>query len=120
MASTTPPAPTNGDRIKKFLGIPADDRLDDTEYYNDGSFVESEPTTQDFLNEIRPTVQGTLRYLRELFPFVNWIFHYNLTWLLGDFIAGVTVGFVVVPVSTAVSWCPKTLALSTDTDEMWE
>ncbi|KAK3400223.1 sulfate permease 2 [Sordaria brevicollis] len=93
MASTT----TAGDRIKKFLGIPADEKLDDTAYYDDGSFVESEPTAQDFLNEIRPTVQGTLTYLRELFPFINWIFHYNLTWLLGDFIAGVTVGFVVVP-----------------------
>ncbi|EAA28274.3 hypothetical protein GE21DRAFT_6078 [Neurospora crassa] len=93
MASTS----TAGDRIKKFLGIPADERLNDTACYVDGSFVESEPTTQDFLNEIRPTVQGTLNYLRELFPFVNWIFHYNLTWLLGDFIAGVTVGFVVVP-----------------------
>ncbi|KAK3955850.1 sulfate transporter family-domain-containing protein [Pseudoneurospora amorphoporcata] len=94
MASTTT---TAGDRIKKFLGIPSDEKLDDTEYYNDGSFVESEPTTQDFLNEIRPTVQGTVNYVRELFPFINWIFHYNLTWLLGDFIAGVTVGFVVVP-----------------------
>jgi len=28
---------------------------------------------------------------------LDWIFHYNLTWLFGDFIAGVTVGFVVIP-----------------------
>ena len=97
MASTS----TAGDRIKRFLGVPADEKLDDTHYYDDGSFVESEPTTLDFLNEIRPTVQSTISYLRELFPFVNWILHYNLTWLLGDFIAGVTVGFVVVPVSDA-------------------
>jgi sodium-independent sulfate anion transporter 11 len=32
-----------------------------------------------------------------LFPFWNWIFHYNLTWLFGDVVAGVTVGFVVIP-----------------------
>nr|AAA33615.1 sulfate permease II [Neurospora crassa] len=63
MASTS-----TGETVKKFLGIPADERLNDTACYVDGSFVESEPTTQDFLNEIRPTVQGTLNYLRELFP----------------------------------------------------
>jgi sodium-independent sulfate anion transporter 11 len=42
-------------------------------------------------------MSATQRYLRSLFPFLDWIFHYNLTWLFGDVVAGVTVGFVVIP-----------------------
>ena len=38
-------------------------------------------------------------YVARLFPFTNWILHYNLTWALGDLIAGLTVGMVVVPQS---------------------
>ncbi|KAL8286568.1 hypothetical protein RQP46_004585 [Phenoliferia psychrophenolica] len=36
-------------------------------------------------------------YVKTLFPFTRWITHYNLTWALGDLIAGLTVGIVVVP-----------------------
>lgn len=36
-------------------------------------------------------------YLCSFFPIVTWIHRYNLTWLLSDIIAGVTVGIVVVP-----------------------
>ncbi|AEO70735.1 uncharacterized protein THITE_2122443 [Thermothielavioides terrestris NRRL 8126] len=86
------------DRLKRFLGIdPEQYRHDDSVFHDDGSYIEEEPSVKDALLDLVPTVRGTLSYLRELFPFVNWIFHYNLTWLLGDFIAGVTVGFVVVP-----------------------
>ncbi|KAI0194283.1 sulfate permease [Xylaria flabelliformis] len=60
-------------------------------------YYETEPTVKEYLFEHRPTLAGIGRYLYSLFPFLNWIFHYNLTWLLGDLIAGITVGFVVVP-----------------------
>ncbi|KAI1757551.1 sulfate permease [Xylaria castorea] len=60
-------------------------------------YYETEPTVKEYLFEHRPTLAGVGRYLYSLFPFLNWIFHYNLTWLLGDLIAGITVGFVVVP-----------------------
>ncbi|KAF5135622.1 hypothetical protein DV495_000685 [Geotrichum candidum] len=36
-------------------------------------------------------------YLFSLFPIAHWIYRYNLTWLYGDLIAGLTVGAVVVP-----------------------
>lgn len=88
---------TFGDRVKRFLGIDPEDRLDDSAYFEDGSFLESEVSTKDFLLGFVPTGAGISRYLHELFPFLGWIFHYNLTWLLGDLIAGITVGFVVVP-----------------------
>ncbi|KAH9905743.1 sulfate permease 2 [Xylariomycetidae sp. FL2044] len=60
-------------------------------------YYESEPSVKQYLQDHVPTLGGAQRYLRSLFPFLDWIFHYNLTWLGGDFIAGVTVGFVVIP-----------------------
>lgn len=38
-------------------------------------------------------------YLRSLFPFIEWVPRYNLTWLLADLVAGITVGMVLVPQS---------------------
>jgi sodium-independent sulfate anion transporter 11 len=78
----------HGDRVKRFFGIDPDETIDDSAYFDDGSFIETEPSVKDALLELFPSINGIVRYLRELFPFLNWIFHYNLTWLLGDFIAG--------------------------------
>lgn len=38
---------------------------------------------------------------------MDWIFHYNMTWLFGDVIAGVTVGFVVIPQGMAYALLAK-------------
>ncbi|EIW60605.1 sulfate permease [Trametes versicolor FP-101664 SS1] len=43
--------------------------------------------------------RGALRYVESLFPIVGWITRYNLGWLYGDVVAGLTVGIVVVPQS---------------------
>ncbi|EAQ87322.1 hypothetical protein CHGG_03941 [Chaetomium globosum CBS 148.51] len=88
---------TRTDRVKRFFGIDPALAVDDSAFHADDSYVEEEPSVADALLYLFPTIPGTVAYLKELFPFVGWIFHYNLTWLLGDFIAGVTVGFVVVP-----------------------
>ncbi|KAF1944688.1 sulfate permease-like protein [Clathrospora elynae] len=61
------------------------------------TYVEREPTAKEWLSQFKPSGGAAKRYLRSLFPFLDWIFHYNLTWLFGDVIAGVTVGFVVIP-----------------------
>lgn len=42
-------------------------------------------------------VQRLKQYVISLFPIAQWIYRYNLTWLYGDLIAGLTVGCVVVP-----------------------
>lgn len=42
-------------------------------------------------------VQRVKEYLISLFPIFGWITRYNLGWLTGDVIAGLTVGMVVVP-----------------------
>ncbi|KAI1910399.1 hypothetical protein LOZ53_006325 [Ophidiomyces ophidiicola] len=71
------------------------------------TFVENEPTAAEWLLKGRPTIAATKRYVWSLFPFWSWIFHYNFTWLLGDLIAGITVGFVVVPQGMAYALLAK-------------
>ncbi|KAB8272359.1 sulfate transporter family-domain-containing protein [Aspergillus minisclerotigenes] len=61
------------------------------------SYLEPEPTPAEWLKEICPSWHQVGRYFYNLFPFLSWITRYNLQWLLGDMIAGVTVGAVVVP-----------------------
>ncbi|KAH9951374.1 sulfate permease [Amylocystis lapponica] len=46
-----------------------------------------------------PSARYALDYVESLFPIVGWITRYNLGWLYGDVIAGLTVGIVVVPQS---------------------
>ncbi|KAI9835163.1 MAG: hypothetical protein M1819_002533 [Sarea resinae] len=65
------------------------------------TYVEEEPTSEEWLRDTLPSPQALLHYLYSLFPFTHWIGRYNLTWLVGDLIAGVTVGAVVVPQSMA-------------------
>ncbi|EPQ58456.1 sulfate permease [Gloeophyllum trabeum ATCC 11539] len=43
--------------------------------------------------------QDLINYLTSLFPILGWITRYNLGWLTGDVIAGLTVGMVLVPQS---------------------
>jgi sodium-independent sulfate anion transporter 11 len=81
-------SPKRTDGIKRFFGIDPDQALDDSALYDDGAYTEEEPSVKEALFELFPTIPGTLNYLNTLFPFLGWIFHYNLTWLLGDVIAG--------------------------------
>jgi solute carrier family 26 (sodium-independent sulfate anion transporter), member 11 len=65
------------------------------------TYVEGEPTTLEWMTEVLPTAPDFIRYLHNLFPFTHWITRYNAQWLIGDLVAGITVGFVVVPQSMA-------------------
>ncbi|KAH0439693.1 sulfate permease ii [Colletotrichum camelliae] len=99
--------PNAGRVLAKGLGIDVDARYRNeprkavqsaAASFNDvEQYEEREPTVAEFIEAHRPTIPGTLTYIKSLFPFWQWIFHYNATWLLGDIIAGVTVGFVVIP-----------------------
>lgn len=64
------------------------------------AYIDREPSVRDFIKEITPTRHDVATYLKSLFPFVEWLPRYNGTWLLGDAVAGITVGCVVVPQST--------------------
>jgi len=62
-----------------------------------GTYVEEEPTTLEWARETIPNGQEFREYCYSLFPFLHWIGAYNLQWLAGDLVAGITIGAVVVP-----------------------
>lgn len=61
------------------------------------SYFEDEPTILRYLQEQVPGRKEVIEYSKSLFPFIYWIGNYNLQWLMGDLVAGITVGAVVVP-----------------------
>ncbi|KAI0164717.1 sulfate permease [Xylariaceae sp. FL1272] len=61
------------------------------------SFIEDQPSVREVLHDLVPTKQDTVDYIWSLFPFLHWIGFYNLQWFLGDLVAGITIGAVVVP-----------------------
>ncbi|KAK8088897.1 sulfate permease [Apiospora hydei] len=76
-----------GHGLAKVLGI----KLDAPESARD------EVTRGRWLSELVPTGDEVLAYIKSLFPFLSWIGFYNVQWLLGDLVAGITIGAVVVP-----------------------
>jgi len=65
------------------------------------TYVEEEPKTIDWLRSLVPSRRDAFNYVHNLFPFTKWILRYNVQWLIGDLVAGITVGAVVVPQSMA-------------------
>src|SRR5689334_9986861 len=51
-------------------------------------YIEDEPTVKEYFQEIIPSLKDVRDYIARLFPFRSWIGKYNLTWALGDLIAG--------------------------------
>ncbi|KAI9845808.1 MAG: Sulfate permease 2 [Sclerophora amabilis] len=66
-----------------------------------GTFVEDEPGSWEWFWAVLPSPRQMAQYGHNLFPFTHWITRYNVQWLIGDLIAGITVGAVVVPQSMA-------------------
>ncbi|KAH7134413.1 sulfate transporter family-domain-containing protein [Dactylonectria macrodidyma] len=64
-------------------------------------YLEDEPSVSEWFKELAPTRHGVAQYVQELFPFATWITRYGFNWLLGDVIAGITIGLVVVPQAMA-------------------
>lgn len=54
------------------------------------TFVEQEPTSIEWITSIAPTPHTFINWAYHLFPFTHWIGRYNLTWLVGDLIAGMS------------------------------
>lgn len=64
-------------------------------------YIEHDITVLEWIHSLFPSRNGFLNYLKSLFPCIDWIPRYNWRWLLGDSIAGLTVGLVVVPQAMA-------------------
>lgn len=65
------------------------------------TYHEQEPTVGEYLRSLAPTRRCASNYVHDLFPSAQWLPRYNWRWLLGDAIAGLTIGFVVVPQAMA-------------------
>jgi hypothetical protein len=65
------------------------------------AYIEHDITVLEWIRSLLPSKDGGLNYLKSLFPCIDWIPRYNWRWLLGDSIAGLTVGLVVVPQAMA-------------------
>jgi sodium-independent sulfate anion transporter 11 len=52
------------------------------------TYVESEPTVQEWVRDRTPSGRDAINYFWSLFPFTHWIGFYNTQWLLGDLVAG--------------------------------
>ncbi|KAH6675584.1 sulfate transporter family-domain-containing protein [Halenospora varia] len=61
------------------------------------TYVEEEPRSIEWVQDTIPSGHELVEYCRSLFPFLAWIGSYNLQWLAGDLVAGITIGAVVVP-----------------------
>lgn len=61
------------------------------------SFVEEEPKAIEWIQSVTPTGKDVAHYFYNLFPFIHWLPRYNTQWLIGDLVAGITIGAVVVP-----------------------
>lgn len=61
------------------------------------TYVEQEPSSAEWLRDHIPSTHQVGLYFYNLFPFLRWIGRYNMQWFLGDLVAGLTVGCVVVP-----------------------
>ncbi|KAJ9614509.1 hypothetical protein H2200_002646 [Cladophialophora chaetospira] len=97
-----------GQGLAKVLGIKTDYRKDavtrgESTYSvsTADTYVEEEPHSIDWIKDLFPTGRQWAVYFRSLFPFTHWIGRYNVQWLIGDLVAGITVGCVVVPQSMA-------------------
>lgn len=105
-------APNAAGRVAaKALGIKLDNRNEHHDPVGAGhgvnAYEERDITVAEWFSRFKPSASGFKRYIISLFPFWNWIFHYNFTWLAGDVIAGVTVGFVVIPQGMAYALLAK-------------
>lgn len=87
-----------GETLAKALGIKLEDP--DTDNVTRGesvfsthttdSFIEQQPTSAEWIEEITPSGQDMANYIKSLFPFLSWIGFYNLQWFLGDLVAGLS------------------------------
>ncbi len=71
-------------------------------------YCEPSPTVKNWLrSKMKNPNQKIKNYFLSFFPFLTWIYRYNLAWFWGDLIAGLTVGAVVIPQSMAYAGLAK-------------
>jgi sodium-independent sulfate anion transporter 11 len=69
--------------------------------HQNSGYIEPTPSVGGWFKSKTPSKNSSITYITDTFPFLKWIRNYNLQWLLGDLIAGLTVGAVIIPKSMA-------------------
>ncbi|KAK0391336.1 hypothetical protein NLU13_0837 [Sarocladium strictum] len=64
-------------------------------------YLEQEPSVGEWIRELVPSREGIAHYVVSLFPSAIWVPRYRTAWLVGDIVAGITIGLVVVPQALA-------------------
>lgn len=85
-----------GHGLARVLGIKLDDLNPDRVTRGESAFsvssgdtyVEAQPTIEDWVREHTPSGPQIVQYFLSLFPFLKWIHRYNFQWLIGDLVAG--------------------------------
>ncbi|KAL7411309.1 sulfate permease [Mrakia frigida] len=85
-----PSRPTNDNKLKRLGKWVIGYKEDEAEIISSSSYLKE--LTQN-------PGEGVKNYVKSLFPFITWLPQYNLQWAIGDLIAGITVGMVLVPQS---------------------
>ncbi|KAI8893259.1 sulfate transporter family-domain-containing protein [Globomyces pollinis-pini] len=61
----------------------------------------SEKVTTYLKSTVHELPKSSVTFIKDRFPFIQWLPKYNRTWLFGDLIAGLTVGMLVIPQALA-------------------
>jgi hypothetical protein len=83
-------------------------RIAQDEYFtslSNDTYLDKEPTVGGYFKSIAPSKLDVLHYVADTFPCSKWMFSYNLQWFLGDLVAGITVGAVVIPQVSRLLLC---------------
>jgi sodium-independent sulfate anion transporter 11 len=60
------------------------------------AYVENEPTAKEWIQDTLPSGHDLREYCYSLFPFLHWIGRYNVQWLIGDLVAGMSRSNVII------------------------
>ena len=83
--------PANGEKIPDYSNTQGDE-------YIAWNYEQPIPSIVEPIKwYFKPFPRRAKEYFVSMFPFLQWIYRYNLKWLWGDLVAGITVGIVVVP-----------------------
>ena len=80
-----------GHGLAKVLGIDIEEK---NYYVAEGqgphTYVDPDPSTGDWVREHTPTLHQVGRYFYNIFPFIHWIGYYNVQWLIGCLVSGMS------------------------------
>ncbi|KAF4121428.1 solute carrier family 26 (sodium-independent sulfate anion transporter), member 11 [Geosmithia morbida] len=88
-------------QVAKLFGIDARPEEPIPTISHADPYAEDDPSVSEWAEQFIPSFDDISNYFVNLLPFTRWITKYNLSWFVGDLVAGLTVGCIVVPQAMA-------------------